>query len=115
MNPADQTILIIFFFALTFFVFFLAWRHNSKSKSEVYKQYLALSEELALSMEMPRSALFGMIQGSPSLYGSSHGREVSIFSKSYGLDNMRQTDTCIRMMTKAPADMHFVVSDPPRP
>ena len=88
----------------------MAWKFNAKSQNHIREQYKKMAESLSLELELPPSGMYGLKRENPTVHGKYNRRAVSLFSKSYGLDNLRQTDTCIRLQTRASKRMHFVIS-----
>ena len=103
-------IFTITFMGITAIVFYIAWRFNAKSRGDIRVQYEQLAKTCSLKLDIPKSSMRGLKQDPPVAHGKLQKRDVSIFSKSYGLDNLRQTDTCIRLQTRASKKIHFVLS-----
>ncbi|WOO43341.1 hypothetical protein [Rubellicoccus peritrichatus] len=80
---------------------------NLKLSQKVIEQFKKLGNHYGLEITIPKRTMGGLYQRNPTLYGDYEGREMSIYPRGYGMDNTRQTDIAIRLMTKAPKDFAF--------
>lgn len=85
----------------------VAVSYNLRVAGEIIGQFRALGEEFGLELTIPPRSMAGLYQRNPTLYGTRDGREMSIYPRGYGMDNTRQTDTAIRMITKAPKSLNL--------
>lgn len=81
--------------------------YNLGLHKKLVAQFKKLGENLDLELTEYPPSFAGLMQRPPSLYGHFRNRELSIYAHGYGLDNTRQTDTAIRMQTKAPQDFQI--------
>ena len=109
-NMSEDIIFTVGFMGITAFVLYLAWQFNAKSRGDIRTQYEQLAKTFSLNLDIPKPSMRGLKQDPPVAHGKHQKRDVSIFSKSYGLDNLRQTDTCIRLQTRASKKIHFILS-----
>lgn len=81
--------------------------YNLNFAAKVTEQFRALAETFGLELTLPPRTMAGLYQRMPSIYGEHNGREMSIYPRGFGLDNTRQTDTAVRMLTHAPESLHL--------
>jgi len=80
---------------------------NLRLHKKLTLQFKQLADTLGLEVTEHPPAFKGLMRRPPSLYGHCKKRELSIYAHGYGLDNTRQTDTAIRLQTRAPKDLKF--------
>lgn len=77
---------------------------NLRLSQKVIDQFKELGGRYNLEITIPKRSMGGLYQRNPTLYGKYKGREMSIYPRGYGMDNTRQTDIAVRLITKAPKD-----------
>ncbi len=100
-------ILLAVLLALAIAMGVIAVAYNLSYASKVIVQFRELANKFGLELTIPPRTMAGLYQRNPNVYGTYEGREMSIYPRGYGLDNTRQTDTAVRMMTRAPASLHL--------
>ncbi|MGE9296743.1 MAG: hypothetical protein ACQKBV_10680 [Puniceicoccales bacterium] len=83
---------------------------NLRQHGKLVAQFRKLAEKFDLELTIPEATMGGLYRRSPTLYGRSNGHEMSIFAKGYGLDNTRQTDTAVRVSTRANPAFQFTLA-----
>lgn len=81
--------------------------YNLRFTARVTTQFRRLAGRFGLELtEAPRS-MGGLYQRNPTLWGHYQGREMSIHPRGHGLDNTRQTDVAVTVVTRAPANLQL--------
>jgi len=83
---------------------------NLKQHAKLVAQFRRLAEKFDLEITLPEATMGGLYRRNPTLYGRWRGHEMSIYPKGYGLDNTRQTDTAVRVSTRANPAFEFTLA-----
>lgn len=84
--------------------------YSLRAARKVSLQYRLLAKKQGWEYEEAPAKLGGLMPKLPQVSGEYRGREVAVFSKGYGMDNTRQTDTAVRMATNAPDGLKWTLS-----
>jgi len=83
---------------------------NLRQHAKLVAQFRQLGEKYDLELTIPEATMGGLYRRSPTLYGRYRGHELSIYPKGYGMDNTRQTETAVRISTRADQSLHLTLA-----
>jgi hypothetical protein len=91
---------ITFVIALVVAVAAIYWIILKTSAERIAEQYQAIAKKFELELDQPSAKMLGFMRPEPSVFGSYHGREISISAPGKGLQNTRQVESLLKIELK---------------